>query len=330
MSARVEEAVFVEAPARLHFGVLDLRGTSGRWFGGIGAAAPAPTLLVSASHADELQVEGEECARATEFARRVLSHLQQAGRGGALGARVRVHRALPAHAGLGSGTQLALAIAKALAELHGFEPDPLGLARVTARAKRSAIGTYTFAGGGLVVEGGRRVGQDESAPLLARLPFPPSWRCVVAVPHARTGVSGTAETKAFAQLAPPPEGDVERVAYLVLMALLPALVEADIESFGAALSEIQEMTGRWFAAAQGGTFAPGPSETLVRRMAQWGARGVGQSSWGPAVYGIVDGEDAGASLAAQVRDALGPGGHVYEGPFRSDGARVWRAQIQGS
>ena len=127
------------------------------------------------------------------------------------------------------------------------------------RARRSAIGTWTFAGGGLVVEGGRRVGQDESAPLLARLPFPPSWRCVVAVPHARAGVSGAAETQAFAQLAPPPDGDVERVAYLVLMSLLPALVEADIESFGAALSEIQEMTGRWFAAAQGGTFAPAPA-----------------------------------------------------------------------
>ncbi len=328
MSARVEEAVFVEAPARLHFGVLDLRGTMGRWFGGIGAAAPAPTLLVSASHADELRVEGEECGRATEFARRLLLHLQEA-RGAATlpGARVRVHRALLAHSGLGSGTQLALAIARALADLHGLDADAPTLARLMGRARRSAIGTWTFAGGGLVVEGGRRVGQDESAPLLARLPFPPSWRCVVAVPHARAGVSGPAETRAFAELAPPPEGDVERVAYLVLMALLPALVEADIESFGAALSEIQEMTGRWFASAQGGTFAPGPTETLVRRMAQWGARGVGQSSWGPAVYGIVDGEEAGASLAAQVREMLGPGGHVYEGPFRSDGARVWRAQI---
>jgi len=328
MSARIEEAVFVEAPARLHFGVLDLRGTMGRWFGGIGAAAPAPTLLVSASHADELRVEGEECARAMEFARRFLSHLKGV-RGSRPGAHLRVYRALPAHSGLGSGTQLALATARALADLHGLEADAPALSRVMGRARRSAIGTWTFEGGGLVVEGGRRVGQDESAPLLARLPFPPSWRCVVAVPHARAGVSGSAETQAFAQLAPPPEGDVERVAYLVLMALLPALVEADIESFGAALSEIQEMTGRWFAAAQGGTFAPGPTETLVRHMAQWGAPGVGQSSWGPAVYGIVDGEDAGHRLAAQVREMLGPGGHVYEGPFRSDGARVWRAQIAG-
>ena len=61
-----------------------------------------------------------------------------------------------------------------------------------------------------------------------------------------------------------------------------------------------------------------------------GHAGVGQSSWGPAVYGIVDGEDAGASLAEHVRETLGPSGQVYEGPFRSDGARVWRAQIERS
>ena len=68
------EAVFVEAPARLHFGVLDLRGALGRRFGGIGAAAPSPTLLVSASPAAALEVDGEDAERAADFARRFLSH----------------------------------------------------------------------------------------------------------------------------------------------------------------------------------------------------------------------------------------------------------------
>jgi beta-RFAP synthase len=324
MSRRVEEAVFVEAPARLHFGVLDLRGALGRWFGGIGAAAPAPTLLVSAVDADALDVGGDDTARASAFASQVLAHY-----GVTRGVRLRVHRALPSHVGLGSGTQLALAVARAVTELHGIQADPTELARVVGRARRSAIGTWTFTGGGLVVEGGRRVGQDEPAPLLARLPFPPAWRCVVAVPHAPAGVSGADEAKAFAQLPSPPEGDVERVAYLVLMGVLPALVEGDVAMFGSALSEIQERTGRWWAPAQGGTFAPGPSASLVRCMREWGVPGVGQSSWGPAVYGILEGETAAAQLAERLRGALGPHGVVYEGPFRSDGARVWRAQVEG-
>jgi beta-ribofuranosylaminobenzene 5'-phosphate synthase len=312
------DAVFVEAPARLHFGVLDLRGSLGRWFGGIGAAAPAPTLLVSAERADTLEAQGEDRDRALEFASRFLAHHDIR-----RGARVRVHRALPSHAGLGSGTQLALAVARALAELHDVSTDAPSLARAVGRGRRSAIGTWIFAAGGLVVEGGRRPDRDECGPLLARLSFPPAWHCVVAVPHAVAGISGGAEDDAFAQLPPPSARDVERVSHVVLMALLPALIEADLATFGAALTEIQEITGRWFAPVQGGTFAPGPSEDLVRRMAEWGASGVGQSSWGPAVYGVVDGGDAGVRLAERVRAVLGAAGTVYEGPFQTSGARVW-------
>jgi beta-RFAP synthase len=314
------ETVFVEAPARLHFGVLDLRGSMGRWFGGIGTSAPEPTLLLSACRADVLSVEGEDALRALDFARGFLAFHGIRG-----GARLRVHRTIPAHAGLGSGTQLALAVARALADLHGITADAPALARAVGRAQRSAVGTWTFAGGGLVVEGGRRMGSPDCSPLIARLPFPAAWRVVVAVPDAAPAISGTEEAAAFAELAPPPEREVERVAALVLLALLPALADADLAAFGTALSEIQLITGGWFASAQGGTFAPGPSAELVHRMTELGVAGVGQSSWGPAVYGVVESADAGARLATALRSALGARGTVHEGPFRAEGARVWRA-----
>jgi len=315
----IDGAVLVETSARLHFGVLDLRGSLGRWFGGIGAAAPGPTLQVSACPAADLQVEGEDAERAAGFARQFLTH-----HGLRVGAHVRVHRALPEHAGLGSGTQLALAVARALAEIAGVETDAAALACAVGRARRSAIGTWTFAGGGLVLEGGRRPDGKGVAPLLARLPFPPGWRCVVAVPDTTRGISGADEATAFAELPPAPERDVEHVAHLVLMGLLPAVADADIATFGNALTEIQTITGRWFAPVQGGTFASGVSEELVRRMSEWGAAGVGQSSWGPTVYGIVDGEAAGRALADRVRMAMSNRGAVHEGPFRAEGARVWR------
>ena len=315
--------VFVETAGRLHFGVLDLRGSTGRWFGGIGAAAPGPTLLVSATESPVLHVDGEDAARALEFARRFLAHHRLPERG-----EIHVHRALPPHAGLGSGTQLALAVARALADLHGIAADAPALAHAVGRARRSAIGTWTFADGGLVVEGGRRPDRDECGPLLSRLPFPPHWYCAVAVPTAPPSVSGDAEAAAFARLPIPAEHDVQRVAQLVLMALLPAVADADLPAFGAALTEIQEVTGRWFAPVQGGTFAAGPSECLVRRMAEWGAVGVGQSSWGPAVYGVVDGSEAGEQLAERLRAELGGAGAVFHGPFRRDGARVWKTSAK--
>jgi beta-ribofuranosylaminobenzene 5'-phosphate synthase len=316
-------ALFVEAPARLHFGVLDLRGDLGRRFGGIGAAVPAPSLLVEACPAPSLTAEGPDAARVLEFARRFAAHHAVE-----LRIRFRVHHAIPSHAGLGSGTQLALAVARAAAELTGLPTEVAALARAVDRGLRSAVGTWTFAHGGFVLEGGRAGGGadhgERVAPLLARLAFPRAWRCVVAVPRGKPGLAGDQEAAAFARLPAPDAREVERVAHLVLMQLLPALAEADLIGFGAALEEVQHITGGWFAPAQGGVFAPGETRDLVERLREWGAVGVGQSSWGPAVYGIVGDATAAHPLAGRVRGALGPGGAVYEGGFSPTGARVWR------
>jgi beta-ribofuranosylaminobenzene 5'-phosphate synthase len=316
--------IHIEAHARLHFGMLDLGGTLGRRFGGIGAAVDAPSLHLSATLANTFSADGPPGAveRALVFARRSAERHSTVA-----GAHFVIERMIPTHHGLGSGTQLALAVARALAELYGQETDVRVLAAAVGRARRSAIGTWTFAEGGFVLEGGRRSGAGDSpespAPLLARLPIPRAWRCVVAVPHSDPGISGDAEVAAFAQLPPPPLSETERVAHVVLMALLPALVEGDVAAFGAALTEVQHISGGWFAPAQGGAFAPGPGERLINDMLDWGAAGVGQSSWGPAVYGIVGDAAAGAVLADRARAALGDQGLVYESAFSHTGARVW-------
>jgi beta-ribofuranosylaminobenzene 5'-phosphate synthase len=310
-------SLFVEAAARLHFGVLDLRGSLGRRFGGLGAAIPQPSLLLEAAPAEALGVTGLEAERVEEFARRFLGHHGVTG-----GARLELHRAIPPHSGLGSGTQLGLTVARAMAELHQLPSDPVSLARAVSRGRRSAIGTYSFAYGGFILEGGHRPQEETVAPLLGRYEVPESWRCVVAVPPGEPGLSGEAESTAFERLPAPPERDPERVAHLVLMQLLPSLVEGDLAGFGSALTAIQQVTGAWFAPSQGGIFAPGMGQELIERMAGWGALGVGQSSWGPAVYGLVEGGECGRALAERVAGFLAGRGLVFEGGFARHGARL--------
>jgi beta-RFAP synthase len=319
VSGRPDANVFVEAPARLHFGVLDLHGGLGRRFGGMGAAIPAPSLLVEASRAEDVDVEGADAERAAAFARRILGLYGQPG-----GVRLRVHRAIPPHVGLGSGTQLGLAIARAVAELYELPTATRELARAVERGRRSAIGTWAFESGGFILEGGRRPGTDDVAPLLARYEIPPTWRYVVVIPTAAPGLSGDAEAEAFRRLPAPDLREVEHVAHLVLMRLLPGLVERDLEAFGSALSEIQRITGGWFAEAQGSVFAPGPTGPLIERLASAGALGVGQSSWGPTAYAIVDGAERGRELARLASAWLGSRGAVFEGAFLNRGARIWR------
>lgn len=310
------EAVQVEAPARLHFGMLDLRGDLGRRFGGLGAALPAPRLRLRATRGDRLHASGLESERVRAFAERFLTHHGLRG-----GAHLHVFEAMPAHAGLGSGTQLGLSVARALAELNGLPTDPLALAAAVGRGARSGVGVWAFAYGGFVLEGGRRdIGAV--APLLARHPMPEAWQCVLLIPEAGAGLSGENEAAAFRSLPQPPAHEVEHVAHLVLMQLLPAVVEADLAAFGAALTEIQRVNGDWFAASQGGRFAPGPTALLVALLREGGAIGVGQSSWGPTVYAFVADPKRAEGLAQAARAALQGAGEVIVTPFDNGGVRV--------
>jgi len=307
--------VRVEAPARLHMGMLDASGDGPRRFGGLGVAVSRPAVVVEASASDELTVEGPDAARTLAVAQRCLDAPGQPA-----GARVRVLEAIPAHAGLGSGTKLALAVTAALSALAGQSPDPATMAHTAGRGARSAVGLWTFALGGFVVEGGRRPGVAGPAPLLTRHAMPDEWRCVLVIPAAEPGLSGGSEEAAFTELRPDPARSAE-IAQLVLTALLPALVERDLAEFGAALSRVQRLVGDSFAPVQGGTFHPqaGPFVDALLRL---GAAGAGQSSWGPAVYGVVGSEQQGHEVVRGLEAEVGAGGRAEVVRFDNHGARV--------
>jgi beta-ribofuranosylaminobenzene 5'-phosphate synthase len=317
---RYSETVWVEAPARLHLGLLDLRGDLGRRFGGMGVAVRAPSLLLQARHANSLQLEGEEVERVEEYARRFLEHHGIHG-----GVAIRVHRSVPAHTGLGSGTQLALATARALAALFERPSAPEQLAAVVGRPRRSAIGTWTFGQGGFLLEGGRFPHGDAPAPLLMRKPMPESWRCILALPEVPQALSGGAEDIPFRGLPRPSATVVGKISHLVLMQLLPSLVERDIQGFGHAVTEVQRLVGETFRKVQGGAFADPLVRMLIDDLLTWGAAGAGQSSWGPAVYGFVDGDEQAEALASRLGKKLGGRGTVRVVHFDNRGARCWRA-----
>jgi beta-ribofuranosylaminobenzene 5'-phosphate synthase len=308
-------SVRVEAPARLHMGMLDASGEGARRFGGLGVAVRRPALVVEASPSDELTVEGPDAERALAVAERFRD-----ARGRTPAARVRVFETIPAHVGLGSGTKLALAVTTALSALAGGSLDPAAMARTAGRGGRSAVGLWTFAAGGLVVEGGRRRGSDEPAPLLMRHAMPDEWRCVLAIPAAQPGLSGGAEAAAFAKVHPDPERSA-LISQLVLTALLPALVERDLEEFGAALSRVQRLVGDAFAPVQSGTFHP-QAAPLVDALLRLGAAGAGQSSWGPAAYGVVGSEAEAQEMARRLEAELGAGGRAEAVRFDNGGARL--------
>ncbi|MCL6643352.1 MAG: GHMP kinase, partial [Candidatus Bipolaricaulota bacterium] len=128
-------------------------------------------------------------------------------------------------------------------------------------------------------------------PLLSRLEWPETWSVLVALPSTGDGLHGPEEARAFDELPPMTAAQLDRVGRLVLLELLPALAERDLDGFGAALEELQHHVGAAFAPAQGGLYGDAQGERLAAVMRQVGLRGVGQSSWGPTVFAIVGDEE---------------------------------------
>jgi beta-RFAP synthase len=198
--------------------------------------------------------------------------------------RVSVQSAPDEHVGLGVGTQLSLAVARTIVKLAGLlDPGPTELARLTGRGARSGIGLHGFHHGGLIVDGGRSR-DGEVPPLLARASFPNDWPVLIVQPAGSGGLHGIDESQAFAKLPPISRGAVDANCRLVLHEILPAVLQHDLEAFGAALSELQQRVGAAFAPAQGGIYATPQAALIVKELKNLGFVGIGQSSWGPTIY----------------------------------------------
>jgi beta-ribofuranosylaminobenzene 5'-phosphate synthase len=269
-------SVTVTVPARLHLGFLDLNGSLGRRFGSIGLAINGLKTSITFNAASQLRVTGPE----NERVRRYLQVMQRA-LDIETTCHVRIEEVVPAHAGLGSGTQIALAVAAGVRRFHGLPLDVRGDAIRLERGARSGVGIGLFDHGGLVVDGGRGP-LTTAAPVVSRMPFPEQWRILVVLDPHRQGVHGPDEREVFSKLAPSSDGQAAHLCRLVLMKALPALAECDIAGFGSAIKEMQELLGDYFAAIQGGSRFSSPDvAAALATLEDEGAYGIGQSSWGP-------------------------------------------------
>lgn len=320
---------WVKVGARLHLGHLDLNGSLGRLYGGIGLAIDRPRLELSVSRQEKLTlINADNNQRVERIAQQYLDFYELPG------AKIRISRSIFSHSGLGSGTQLSLALGLAITRVYGLNPSLAELAGVTDReGSRSGIGVAAFEKGGFLVDGGLPV--DHAAvredlplpPLLMRLPFPEEWAVVLALPQGKEKMYGEREGEAFRLLPPMDEQMSGKICRHLLMQLLPGLQEKNIENFGRAVTDIQKLIGSYFAPVQGGTFASDTGLKLAKHMLAQGAAGVGQSSWGPVVYGFTR-RDQQKKLLESTGSYLGKQGCVWGAVGVNRGAE-WGWQSNG-
>ncbi|SNZ18052.1 beta-ribofuranosylaminobenzene 5'-phosphate synthase [Natronoarchaeum philippinense] len=322
----------VEATARLHFGFQNLSLAHQRLYGGIGVALDRPAFVVTAERAEEVSVRDDAdgpdaTAVASEHARRAVDLL------GVPGVAVTVRERFPRHVGLGSGTQFALAVYAAVAAAHDRPVDVRAAAPKLGRGGRSGVGVAGFERGGFVVDGGHPTSQfttDRPAdgewtvpPVTARHDLPDDWRFVLVLPDADPGRSGDDEDSSMRSVVEDADPALaDEISAVLTRRLLPAAAAGRREAFGAAVAEIGRLNGAWYTDAQGGVFRP-PVGRIVEELGEHPVvSGVGQSSWGPIVYGLTDRDSVGQAKAA-ARDALDAAsvdGRVLAAGVRNEGA----------
>jgi len=321
--------VYVKTPSRLHFSLIDMNGQLGRVDGSLGLALDYPNVVLEASESEAITVRGEERAFVEKLASMFLKHFKIP-----LGAQIEVRSTIPKHVGLGANTQLSLAVASVLSRIYGIKKTTRELAIIMKRGGTSGIGVAAFERGGLILDGGHSFGRDgekqsflpssaskaEPAPVLVRYAFPEDWFFVIAIPHIHRGVHGEEEIRVFKERCPINAAYVGKACRIVLMKLLPALLERDIENFGSGLTELQDAG---FASATKDLMHP-----VVRRCIQFmlkkGAYGAGQSSFGPSTFGLIQGEDEAEKLRDLAADLLEEtsGGDVFYTSANNRGATI--------
>ena len=326
-----ERRVIVNTPSRIHVSLIDMHGGSGRVDGGIGITLDEPGVLLEVQQSPAIRVTGCDAATQERLSGIASDVLRQIHAGAAVSIHVRSF--YPAHTGLGSGSQLALATARAICELYGKKMPVTELARLSGRGGTSGIGTAAFEHGGFIIDGGHRFGpggdktdfRPSSAsrgvrppPVIARHDFPRDWKILLATPDLPAGANGARENDIFRHNCPVPLGEVQALCHEVLMRMLPGIVERDLDLFGSSINNVQSLG---FKKVELG-LQPPEVTGLLTAMRETGAVGAGMSSFGPTVYAVADTGVKGIEQAAQSFMQTHCGGTTLITTARNTGARV--------
>ncbi|MCP4756746.1 MAG: beta-ribofuranosylaminobenzene 5'-phosphate synthase [Proteobacteria bacterium] len=286
------EHIVVNTPSRLHFGLIDMNGDIGRIDGGIGLALETPQTTIEVEKSDSVRVACESEPAMVDRLQTAIANV--CGHFKVPGATINVlERPLP-HVGLGSATQTFLGAAHGVCRLYDIEATSLELAYLVGRGGTSGIGVAAVQTGGFIIDGGHPFRRDENSkhgytpssassgmkppPVLVRYDFP-DWDVLVVVPLGE-GASGLREITLFKVVCPIPLDQVRQMCHIILMQMLPAVLEKDLEAFGRSMVDFQKLGFKVFELRAQTQLL----HDCLRFLTDNGGVGVGMSSWGPAVF----------------------------------------------
>ncbi len=303
-------SISVSAPSRLHFGLFAVGERTERQFGGVGVMIQRPRTTICVREADNFSIKGPSQQKIRSiidkwFARFGPLVSPPLTRPYESGICVEACEQPPQHMGLGSGTQLAFAVATALFRHFDLPlPKPAELAAALGRGGRSAIGTHGFFCGGLLVDRGTSP-REPVAPLDFQIDFPDNWPIVISLLKNHQGLHGADEWLAFEQLTDVADSSRETMINLVNDTIVPAVATRDYDTFAESIYNFGRQSGQLFQSIQGGCYNGDDVARLVGTIRDFGIGATGQSSWGPCVFSVCPDEQAADQLIHHLDQVYG-------------------------
>jgi beta-ribofuranosylaminobenzene 5'-phosphate synthase len=313
VGVNMRKEIIVKTPSRLHIGLIDLNGSIGRIDGGLGLTLAKPNFTIRVSESDELRLDvpAQYQKQTLTAVNTIINYFKINDN-----FRITLEEFVPSHAGLGSGTQLSLGVGYAICKFKGISANIRDLVLLLGRGGTSGVGVTSFEKGGITLDGGHSFGGSGTKkcftptsaskgvpppPILIHSDFPEEWKILLAIPDKCKKISGAHEAKLFEELCPIPLSEVKTISHIVLLKLLPALFEKNLQTFGSAIDDLQKYGWKKIEIDYQ---EPLILETM-NYMRKEGAAGVGLSSWGPLIYAFGDDLE---TLRYKVENHLGDNG----------------------
>jgi beta-ribofuranosylaminobenzene 5'-phosphate synthase len=327
----------ITTPCRIHLSLIDENGYTGRVDGGIGLMLDRPNVVFEASNsAKEFKIEAHKYYRESievinEIASKVFKKYNISNKN----FHFNLKRYFPSHVGLGSKTQLSLAIATAITKLKNLNHlSHKDLTKLVERGGTSGIGWKGFKTGGFILDGGHDFGQGReketflpsSASISAnpaltifRYNIPNNWRFVLVIPNVKKGAYGDEEISVFQDYAPISRNEVNEVSHQVIMKILPGIIKSDLKCFGEGLRRIQNLGFKKIEIQ----LQHEKVKELIKFFEDYGLKAYGMSSFGPSVVGIVESDLEAEKLLREIqKNQKNVGGHIYICRPNNTGAKI--------
>lgn len=323
--------MIIKTPSRIHMTLIDLNGSYSRYDGGIGLTINKPNFTLKCDTTEDkkisidfnnniqnYEIKNQYKSKIKKSAEKIITHFKLE-----TGFHFDVKEAFSPHTGLGSGTQISLATAKLICEHNNIPITGVEMGKILQRGGTSGIGVYSFEKGGFIIDGGHSVNEKNAflpssaskanpPVLIGRYDFPEEWDILIAITKSNY-VMGKKEVNIFQEYCPVPKRDVEQLSHLIFMNLVPFLLEKNIQSFGDSINKIQNLGFKKIEIS----LQQEKIKILMKKMREFGAYGVGMSSFGPAVYGIIDKNNSDVLKATQ--EFLGTDGIVFKTKAQNHG-----------